>query len=157
MTPDQLRARVAVYLSGTLGPTWTEAIVPYQLFPANLTRTKAHRSYAVGLGGTEPVQGHGGRQDPAVGVVVETDVLVRYACRVRAQVGPSDPVTLSDHDAALSSEAEVVGALLRYKASGASDPGMVLRFARVIQRDLVADGTYWLGEVRAVALHVYPA
>lgn len=151
--PDQVRARIAAYLAVTLGDMWSEAVVPYQLFPANLARTKAHKAFSVGLGGTAPVQGHGGRQQ--LGVLVETDVGIRYALRIRSAVGASDPVTLSDHDAALSAESDLVGAILRIKGSSA-DPELVLRFDRVVTRDLVADGTYWLGEVRAVALHVYP-
>jgi hypothetical protein len=154
VTPDQVRSRIAAWLTVTLGDAWSEAPVPYQVFPANLTRTKAHRAFAVGLGATQAVDGHGSRQRD--GVVVETEVGVRIALRVRGATAGSDPATLNDVDAALRAEADVVQAILRVK-DRALDPGLILRFDRVSTRDLVAEGTYWLGEIRAVALHVYPS
>jgi hypothetical protein len=151
--PDEVRQRIALYLGTALGAPWAEAAYPYQLLTAS-ARSKAHLVYAVGLGASVPVQGHGGRQ--VDGVLVETAVGIRYLYRLRSAAGETPEVGVSDVDAALAAEVAIVQAITRTKGRAVADPGLIIKLDRVTGRDVIADGTYWLGEVACTALHVYP-
>lgn len=143
LAPSALRARIATAINTDLAADgWTESRYAYPLFPGQDSRLIVHLGYAVGLISTTPVRPD--RQAQSFGAVVQTTVGVRFAHRLRADA------MVADYDAALDAEGDL---LISVMGSSQTDGQVVLQ--GVTTRDVVADGTLYLGEIRFTVLHTY--
>lgn len=151
MSPAELRQAIVSDLRASLGDTWVESPVPYELLPAQATRVKAHRSFAVGIGDSEMTKSVQRRNE---GVWGNIEVNVAVLSRIRANIGRTDETTPNDVDDALSSESQLVEALRGLKEITGNSTGYAVRIDG-ISREVVGDGTFYLSTVRALAWFYY--
>ncbi len=130
----------AIKAHGTAG--WLESPWPYPLFPGPEPRQILDRGFAVGLLDTRLETKD--KQVLAVGTLATTTVGVRFS---RLITGEDQ---LAEYDAALEAELDLVAAILADRDLAAS-----LRLDSVITREIVADGTVYLGELRFSCRHRY--
>lgn len=132
----------------TVSPPWHASRYAWPIFPGSGdTRKIVTRAYAVGIVGTEvdprSRQHRGTAGDDALAT---TTVSVRYTCSLRADGH------VGDYDAALDHEADLVEAVLTMSA----DPDLNIRLSSIQARDVIADGTIYVGDLRFAVLHGYP-
>ena len=140
LAPSEIRQRIAAAIRTLDG--WTESRWVYDLYPLE-TSSLAHRSYAVGVSSSTPVDRD--RQRRAVGVLMSSSVSVRWLHRVRADR------QVADYDDALDSELALMAAIAKID----NDPDLSLRLDSIPSRSIVGDGTYLLGELSFIVLHRY--
>lgn len=136
VTLTELRQRVAARVAALSG--WWEAPVPFDQFgpsavPDAVPATKAHLSFAVGLG--ETVDAEEMRQRASVGTNVRTDVAIRFLARHTP--GPTN--SHASQDTALTAEHTLIKQMM---AQGASWP-VDLRILYRSSRRTIAESGEW--------------
>jgi hypothetical protein len=141
LSPASIQERVSEgVLTALESGDWTTSPYAYDLMEQN-ARTLLHKSYAVGLGTTEPAALD--RQRRSDGILCTTEVLVKHAQRIRGDA------QVADYQAALTEEASLIGAVLRV----AGIPELRLLFRGVRGRRVVGDGTVYIGDLAFEVLH----
>lgn len=137
-----VRQRVAAAISGAMtAGGWREAKEPYDQFGASDGEGRFHKSYAVGVPSTAPM---GDRQRASLGVMVETQVRVRWAYKLGAQR------QVTDYDAGLDVESDIRAAVATVAQS--TDLHLLLR-----PSSRSSDDQGWMtGEMEWVAIHRLP-
>lgn len=140
LTVAAARQRIAAALSAI--PGWHESRWAYDLFPLDPGQY-AHLSFAVGAPNTlptSPIELYAAKRG-AAGGECHTMIGIRFTARIRAdrQVG--------DFDSALASEA---AALIAVGAAAATDCHFL---PEELRRQVVGDGTWFLGEIMIRATH----
>lgn len=144
MRPAALRQAVAAHLLEQL-EGWREATRPYDLI-LDEPRAARHLALAVGMLPTTPTRG---RQPvptppaPRPGMISTTTIGIRFLAAFRGAA------SVQDYDRALELEADLVEAIAAGRHLG-------LRIVDVPTRQIVLDGTTYLGEVTVRTTHVYP-
>jgi hypothetical protein len=149
LKPSAIRQRIAAAIVDALGssPTgaFTESRHPWDRFPATLDgREMQHHAFAVGVPTSGPWELD--RQRAENGTPMTTQVSVRWSRVLRVQA------VVSDYDAALDDEAELVAAIVATDRN----PDMGIRFVRVETRAVTPDGLAFLGELLFDVFHRYP-
>lgn len=137
-----IRQRVAAAIAAN-APGWVESPWPYPLFPGPEPAHILAQGYAVGLSDTRMETRD--RQNLSVGGFAATTVAVRFSrlVTVQDQVG--------EYDAALDAELVLVAAILEDRDLAAS-----LRLDGTVMREIVAEGSAYLCELRFTCRHQYP-
>lgn len=145
LTPSRLVDRVAASIDQELGSAgWVRSVFAFDVFPTIEPATLLHCSYSVGLG-RSLVQSQDGRQRRTRGLLVSTEVQVRFAVVLEAL----DQVL--DYSEGLHHEVDLVQAVMVTE----SDPHLSLALLQIEPRQ-VLDQTVFLGEARFAAMHLYP-
>jgi len=100
------------------------------------------RVFAVQVGSTDPV---GDRQRIQVGTVVRTQLIVRFAWRLRADN------QLTDYDTALDAEEDVIAAVM-----STDNTNLHIELDTIPQRTVFDDGSLFLGEIQFLTQHRLP-
>lgn len=142
-SPSQIRSTIEAALVSALGddsPPWHLSRLAADVYPGADPREVEAQSFAVGVGGSD----FEGRQRASAGYLpaVRTAVVVKFCAQLRAD----NHVT--DYDTALVLENTLLSALV----TASPCPLMV----DSMTREIVGDGTLFLGTVRCTALHSYP-
>lgn len=142
MTPSAVRQAIAAVLREA---GWHESAYGYDFISAD-SRHLAHKAFGVGVRSTSvPVEQRQRRPGKeGGGILVESEVAVRFLVNVKDQ-----PV--AGTDAAMDAEVDLVRAVL-----GSKHRNMVVSLSSIPERRLLADGTYYRGEVRFSVMHTYP-
>ena len=113
---------------------WKRSIYPWDLFPA-MGRPLEHKAFAVGVGDTSPYVPED-RQRPTYGTPATIDVTVSYTMRLRADA------LVSDYDAALTAEAEII-----QSAMSTSNAGLMAITFVSAARNVIGEGTVYRGDL----------
>lgn len=145
LTPARLVDRVAASIDQELGSSgWVRSVFAFDVFPTIEPATLLHCSYSVGLG-RSLVQATDRRQRRGRGLLMSTDVLVRFAVVLEAL----DQV--ADYSEGLHHEVQLVQAVMATQ----TDPHLSLALTQIEPRQ-VLDQTVFLGEAVFAAMHLYP-
>lgn len=145
LTPARLVDRVAASIDQELGSSgWVRSVFAFDVFPTIEPATLLHCSYSVGLG-RSLVQATDRRQRRSRGLLMSTDVLVRFAVVLEAL----DQV--ADYSEGLHHEVQLVQAVMATQ----TDPHLSLALTQIEPRQ-VLDQTVFLGEAVFTAMHLYP-
>lgn len=145
LAPATIRARIQARLAAVLGilsPPWRPSALSYDLFPGADLQDVEALAYAVGLPSTTFLDGRqpSGGQAPA-----RTIVGIKFSSYLRADAH------VGDYDVALAREAALVVALGGTTGSGGPAPRVVQ-----VDRQVIGDGTVFLGHVTVEVFHGYP-
>jgi|TARA_Y100000310_G_scaffold290310_1_gene317393 hypothetical protein len=140
-TPSEIRQSIASTLSALTG--WTESRWVYD-FMAYDPNTEIHRTFAIGVGATDPTPPTGGRRISVV--EAETEILVRYLWRIRGDAAADD------YGAALDAGD---GLLVAIHADWPEFTHVIFRgvLPRFVPVEL--EGRYFVGEIRLGVKHAY--
>lgn len=145
LTPARLVDRVAASIDQELGSSgWVRSVFAFDVFPTIEPATLLHCSYSVGLG-RSLVQATDRRQRRSRGLLMSTDVLVRFAVVLEAL----DQV--ADYSEGLHHEVQLVQAVMATQ----TDPHLSLALTQIEPRQ-VLEQTVFLGEAVFTAMHLYP-
>lgn len=134
----RVQDRITTVLSGQ---GWRHSRYVPDLFGQD-TDQIAPRSFAVGVSSSTPV---GDRQRLPVGTVVRTQLVVRFAWRLRADN------QLSDYDAALDAEEDVLAAVMSTDLNN-----LHIELDTIPSRTVSTDGDFFLGELQFISEHRLP-
>ena len=145
LSPADLRSRIEARIASVLGgasPPWKVAGLAYDMFPGADLADREALSYAVGLPGTTFVDGRqpSGGQAPA-----RTTVGVRFTSYLRTDAH------VADYDVALAREVALIAAVRGTSGTGGPSPRAVQ-----VDREVVGDGTVFVGTVIFEVFHGYP-
>lgn len=140
MTPAAVRQAIAAALEAA---GWTPSPMPGDLFGLD-SRHLAHRAFSVWVSSSSALP-EDRQRFGASAVTVTSSVTVRFLAAIKADAPTSST------DAALDLEVGLVRTVL-----GIENQPMDIRLDGVTSRAVVADGTFYRGEVRFLALHRYP-
>jgi hypothetical protein len=146
LSPATIRQAVASAVAMQLGPSgWRESRLHFALFPGPPDgdgRPIQHLAYAVGL--TRSVDPRTDMQRTALGTTCRTFGAVKFTHRLKADA------QVADGDDALDAELALSAAIMTARASQ-----LIIRREGVPTRRVIADGTYYLGEIGFSVLHTY--
>lgn len=150
VTYRQLHEAVRERITGL--PGWWPAPVPYSSFghagvPDGVPAAKADRAFVVGIPSTPTVEE---RQKPSEGVVVTTDVRVRFFARHV----PGPDTSPTSEGAAEDAEMDLVKRLMAFDAGWPRD--FQITYAGGTTRELIRTGEWFLIEVPFTARHRLP-
>jgi len=139
-----IRKRVAVALEGISGAGLRESPLPFQAF-GRTPNSIAHKAFSVGIGGSNASDD---RQRPTEGAMLQTDLDITFAFRIR----PLDQLT--DIDLQLDMENTIITALLD-RSNAVLYPNLHIKLISST-RLLTDSGEYVLSTLSFEALHFIP-